>query len=68
VDMISFWDPADAGYAMNQVALTLLEGKEITDGMDLGVPGYEKIMLKGKVIYGQAWVDVTKENMDKYSF
>jgi simple sugar transport system substrate-binding protein len=38
VDMISFWDPADAGYAMNQVALTLLEGKEITDGMDLGVP------------------------------
>ena len=68
VDMISFWDPADAGYAMNQVALTLLEGKEIPDGMDLGVPGYEKIMLKGKVIYGQAWVDVTKENMDKYSF
>jgi len=50
------------------VALALLEGKEITDGMDLGVPGYEKIMLKGKVIYGQAWVDVTKENMDKYSF
>jgi hypothetical protein len=24
--------------------------------------------VKGDVIYGSAWVDVTKENMDKYKF
>ena len=68
VDMISFWDPAEAGYAMNRVAEMVLEGKSVEDGSDLKVKGYEKVKLDGKVIYGQAWVDVTKDNMDQYSF
>lgn len=66
--LISFWDPADAGYVMNKLAVMVLEGKEIKEGMDLGVPGYNKVTIKGKVIYGSAWVDVTKENMAKYNF
>ena len=68
VKLISFWDPADAGYVMNTLAVMLLEGKDVTEGMDLGVPGYNKIIKDGKVLYGSAWVDVTKENMDKYDF
>jgi simple sugar transport system substrate-binding protein len=36
--------------------------------MDLGVEGYNKVQLKDKVVYGQAWVDVTKENMGNYDF
>lgn len=68
VDMISFWDPSLAGYAMNKVAVMLLDGKEPTDGMDLGIPGYEKVSFNGKVIYGQAWVDVTKDNAKDYPF
>jgi simple sugar transport system substrate-binding protein len=40
----------------------------VTDGMDLGLPGYEKITLDGKVIYGQAWVNVNKDNMADYPF
>jgi len=68
VDMISFWDPSLAGYAMNKVAVMLLDGKEPTDGMDLGIPGYEKVSFDGKVIYGQAWVDVTKDNAKDYPF
>src|SRR5690625_128809 len=50
VDVISFWDPAAAGYAMNQVALMVLEGREVTDGMDLDIPypGYDNIQLDGK--------------------
>jgi simple sugar transport system substrate-binding protein len=36
--------------------------------MDLGVPGYENIRLDGKVIYGNAWIDMTPENMDQYPF
>ena len=67
-DVISFWDPADAGYAMNKLALTILEGKKIKAGDNLGIPGYNQVKLKGKVIYGQAWIDVTKENMNKYNF
>lgn len=68
IKMISFWDPAKAGIAMNKVAAMAIEGKPVTDGMDLGVEGYSKIRLDGKVIYGQAWVDVTKENMGEYKF
>lgn len=68
VDMISFWDPSLAGYAMNKLAVMLLEGKEPTDSMNLEIPGYDKVSLDGKVIYGQAWVDVTKENVQDYPF
>lgn len=68
VDMIGFWDPADAGYAMNQLALMMLEKKPIKAGIDLKVPGYNKLKQDGKVLYGQAWVHVTKENLSKYNF
>ncbi|MEO8408932.1 MAG: autoinducer 2 ABC transporter substrate-binding protein [Propionivibrio sp.] len=69
--MIFFWDPADAGYVMNKMAVMLLEKKAITNGMDLGVKGYEKITVdpkNPKVFFGAAWVDVTKENMGDYNF
>jgi len=69
--MIFFWDPADAGYVMNKMAVSLLEKKPITNGMDLGVKGYESIKVdpkNPKVFYGAAWVDVSKENMGQYKF
>jgi simple sugar transport system substrate-binding protein len=71
VKLISFWDPADAGYAMNRIAEMLLEGKTLTDGTDLGLAGYENLNQdanKPNLFYGNAWVDVTKENMDEYDF
>ncbi|WP_324716562.1 autoinducer 2 ABC transporter substrate-binding protein [Carboxydochorda subterranea] len=68
VDMIGFWDPADAGYAMNQLALMVLEKQPIRAGINLGVKGYENLKQDGKVLYGQAWVHVTKENLDQYNF
>lgn len=68
VDGIGFWDPSVAGYAMNKLAQMVMDGQEVTDGMDLGLPGYESITLDGKVIYGQAWVNVTKDNMADYPF
>ncbi|MGH6861239.1 MAG: substrate-binding domain-containing protein [Phyllobacterium sp.] len=73
VQSISFWDPKDAGYVMNKVAQLTLEGKEITDGMDLGVPGYNKVSVKkgpgeGIIVVGEAWVDVDKSNYKDYPF
>jgi simple sugar transport system substrate-binding protein len=73
VQSISFWDPKDAGYIMNKVAQMLIEGKQVTDGMDLGVPGYNKVSVKkgpgkGIVVTGQAWVDVNKSNYQQYPF
>jgi simple sugar transport system substrate-binding protein len=73
VDLAMAWDPMTAGYAANVVALKLLKGEEITDGMDLGVDGYDKIKLvKGEngvmVIYGSAWLKMDASNMDDYPF
>lgn len=70
IDMISFWDPADAGYAMNVLAQKILSGEKVANGMDLKVNGYTNLTLKDKVLTGQAWVDVTKDNVNdaKYNF
>ena len=68
IDGIGFWDPSIAGYAMNAVAQKVMDGEEITDGMDLGLEGYEAVVLEDKVIYGQAWVNVDKDNMADYPF
>ncbi len=67
-DLISFWDPAGAGYVMNRLAVMVLEGQEITEGTDLGVAGYRNLTVNGKILYGSAWVDVTEDNMDEYDF
>ncbi|MER3482027.1 MAG: LacI family transcriptional regulator [Meiothermus sp.] len=73
VDGIGFWDPKDAGIVMNKVAQMVLEGKKITDGMDLGVKGYEKVSVtkgagQGFIIRGNAFVDVDKSNLKDYNF
>ena len=68
VDGIGFWDPKVAGEVMNALAIMVMDGTEITDGMDLGYPGYESITLDGKVIYGNAFVDVDANNMADYPF
>lgn len=71
LETIAFWDPADAGYVMDKLAVMVLDKKsgDIKDGMDLGVKGYDKIQLKNnKYLYGAAWVTVTKDNMKDYNF
>ncbi len=68
VDGIGFWDPSLAGYAMNKLAAMVMNGEEVSDGMDLGLEGYENVKLDGKVVYGQAWVNVDKDNMADYPF
>ncbi|MGA1801680.1 autoinducer 2 ABC transporter substrate-binding protein [Rhizobium sp. HT1-10] len=73
VQSISFWDPKDAGYVMNKIANMVMDGKDMTDGMDLGVKGYNKVSVKkgpgkGVIVTGQAWVDVTKANYKDYPF
>jgi simple sugar transport system substrate-binding protein len=73
VDGIGFWDPKDAGIVMNKVAQMVLEGKKITNGMNLGIKGYEKVSVTkgpgvGQIIRGAAFVDVDKMNMAQYPF
>ncbi len=67
IDMISFWDPAAAGYAMNELALRILNGEKVENGMNLTVQGYENLSLGGansNTLYAKAWIDVDKSNVD----
>lgn len=52
--MISFWDPADAGFALDMVALKVLRGEEIRSGDSLGVAGCENAKVTESMIYGNA--------------
>ena len=69
--MISFWDPADAGYAMNAIAVKILRGEKIERGTDLGVNGYRDLRVdhkKPNLFYGTGWIDADKENMSEYPY
>lgn len=73
VDLAMCWDPALAGYAACVVAYKLLMGEKITDGMNLGVPGYENIRIVVNehgvpVIYGTGWILIDATNMHQYNF
>ncbi len=73
VDGIGFWDPKDAGIIMNKIAQMVLEKKVIKDGMNLGIKGYEKVSVTkgpgaGKIIRGNAFVDVDKSNYKNFPF
>ena len=64
------WDPAIAGYAMNELAVMVLEGRndDITTGLDLGLKGFESITANGKYLNGDGWIVINKENMYDYDF
>lgn len=71
VSALTLWDPADAGYAMASLATKILNGEEIKDGVDLGVPGYEEMHFAAgsdKVLQGKSWVTITKDNVDDFGF
>lgn len=73
IDGIAFWDPKDAGFVMNRLAEMALAGTPVTDGMDLGVAGYNAVAVtpgagEGIVVRGQAWVDVNASNWKDYPF
>jgi simple sugar transport system substrate-binding protein len=74
IQYIQFWDPAVAGYAMNELAVMVLSGKkaQIKAGMNLGLNGYTSLLAtdakKPNLLYGAGWVGVNKNNMDLYNF
>ncbi|MEG0833158.1 MAG: substrate-binding domain-containing protein, partial [Oscillospiraceae bacterium] len=60
-----FWYPGYSAAAAYEVALRVLEGKEIKTGDNLGIEGFENIIVEGTSIYGSGWFDVTAENWEK---
>jgi simple sugar transport system substrate-binding protein len=71
VSALTLWDPADAGYAMAELARKILAGEEIGDTVDLKVKGYEAMKFaegSDKVLEGNGWVVINKDNVDSFGF
>jgi len=71
IDKIFFWDPALAGKAQLAIAKILVDGGTISEGTDLGIPGYNSLVkLAGfdNVFAGNAGVAVDKSNAADYDF
>jgi simple sugar transport system substrate-binding protein len=68
IDYLTSWDPAELGIAMCKAAAAIKTGREIKDGDDLGVFGFSKLILNGKVIQGNEWRVVTATDADKYNY
>lgn len=72
----STWDPSDAGVAMVELAERVLDARESGTEMDvdtlsLNAKGYQVLEWEEDaptVLYGDARVDVTLENMEEYDF
>jgi len=63
------WDPAQAAYVMCNLAVKILNGEEISDGVDLGIAGYTSMQLvDGNQLYGSGWITETLENLGEYDF
>jgi simple sugar transport system substrate-binding protein len=58
------WNPTDAGYAMVAVARLVLDGKEITDGIDIPGLGKAAVDVPGKLIKVDKIMRINTETVD----
>ena len=61
----SFWYPGYAQYACFELGKRMLEGTAPKTGDDLMVEGYHNITVDGINVYGQAWLEVTLDNLEE---
>ena len=61
----AMWYPGAAQYAAYEVGKRLIEGQTIQTGDDLGFDGYHSITVDGTNIYGNAWLDITTDNLEE---
>jgi simple sugar transport system substrate-binding protein len=68
IQYATLWDPADAGYVMCVLAKKILDKQPISNGINLGRKGYEKMILKGNLLIGSGWITLDKNNIDDFDF
>lgn len=65
---VGLWDPAKSAQVMLNLAVAMYNGTEVTSGMDLGIDGYNKVTITGTLVQGDAWIAITKDNVDSFTF
>jgi simple sugar transport system substrate-binding protein len=67
----TLWDPKDAGYALCSLAVKILRGEPVGNGLDLGLTGYENMQFvpgSNKVLIGSGWIIIDADNVDSFGF
>lgn len=67
----TLWDPKDAGYALCALAVKILRGEPIENGLNLGLKGYENMTFvsgSNKILIGSGWIVINKDNVDSFGF
>jgi simple sugar transport system substrate-binding protein len=67
----TLWDPKDAGYALCSLAVKILKGEKVGDGLNLNLKGYENMHFapgSTKELIGSGWIVITKDNVDSFGF
>ena len=65
---VGLWDPAVTAKCMLNLAVDMLNGVEIAEGHDLGMPGYESVQINGTLMIGQGALEITADNVDTFTF
>ena len=68
---ITLWDSSLAGAAMCALAVKILDGADIVDGIDLGIEGYHSLKFvpgSDKVLLGSGWIVIDAKTIDNYDF
>ncbi len=65
---VSVWNAGISAQAQLNAGLKLFNGETIETGTDLGVEGYESVVVEGNHIFGKGDVAVTPENVDDFGF
>jgi len=68
INYLMSWDPADLGLAMCKAASAVKSGAAVKNGDDLGVFGFSKLILSGKIIQGNEWRVITAADVDKFNY
>ncbi len=68
---ITLWDPADAGYAMCELARRVLDGETIGNGTDLGLSAYSNLQVSPdneRLLMGAGFICLDAKTVDDYNF
>jgi simple sugar transport system substrate-binding protein len=68
IDVLMSWDPGEVAQAMCRAAAAVKTGRELKTGDDLGVFGFNSIIVEDKVITGTEWRMITAENVGEYNY
>jgi len=64
----ALWDPALTAQAMLNLAMMMWDGEAIATGANLGIPGYDDVIVEGTLVIGDGAIAITVDNVDDFGF